>query len=88
MDFSGGSFMDDPADSGQPGSFSTWSLPSLNRSELQSTRTSSLTSSRDGKEVLYEVQLQQLRSMARWLDQIATQWEQRLGRLKAMAERR
>ncbi len=51
-------------------------------------RAGLVTSSRDGKEVLYEVQLQQLRTMARWLDQIANQWEQRLARLKAMAERR
>lgn len=46
-----------------------------------------VTFHRAGKEVRYEARLHQLRTVARWLDQIATQWEQRLARLKAIAER-
>ena len=45
-----------------------------------------VSSHRAGKEVRFEVQVHQLRMAARWLDQIASQWEQRLARLKAIAE--
>ncbi|MFI9569096.1 ArsR/SmtB family transcription factor [Streptomyces rishiriensis] len=41
---------------------------------------------RAGREVRYEADLQPLRRTTRWLDTLATRWEDRLGAIKELAE--
>ena len=50
-------------------------------------RAGLVTWRKDGRDVRYEVDVHRLRDVARWLDRIASQWDRRLTRLKAIAER-
>ena len=50
-------------------------------------RAGLVTWRKDGRDVRYEVHVDRLRDVARWLDRIASQWDRRLARLKAIAER-
>lgn len=50
------------------------------------TESGLVTSSRAGREVLFEVQSAPLTETADWLSSLATQWDSRLAALKARAE--